>query len=347
MNTRGYSSYHGRGSGRRSGGGKGVWAIVVCVLVLLAAAAYLLAQRYLVYDEDGTVRWELPFDKAPEEPQPPENPISPEDVVIEREEPKPAAPVRRAMPELRAQELEIGVLWWEPDYVLSEWEGDLVIEIKSAGGGLRYGASVSVPGNVVVERGATEENLRALLSAGRYTVARVHCFRDSAYTRGDNSAALQSKDGEVWYDGEGESWLDPGGPAALAYLTALCRELGELGFKEILLDDFCYPSTGDTASIDLPADADKTAILADFAAAIRKAVPETTALGVAIHAPVGEAAGTDGLTAALVYGSFDRVYADSGVDVSSLTSLEGFKPDTELALLTYSEPDHGSFVLLN
>ena len=68
MATKGYSSYHGRGSGCKTG------LIILLVLILLAAVAFLLSQRYLVYDETGKAHWELPFSR-PSEPTPeqPEN----------------------------------------------------------------------------------------------------------------------------------------------------------------------------------------------------------------------------------------------------------------------------------
>lgn len=344
MATRGYSSYHGRGG--RGGGGKTGWFVAVCVVLLLGAVAYFLSQRYLVYDEDGSVHWALPIDRQASQEQTPENPISPDDVVIDRQEPQLQTPVRRVMAEIHGEALPNGVLWWEPDYVLSEWEGDLLIEVKSESGGIRCDTSVSLPANVVVERGETLENAKALIGSGRYTVALVHCFCDSSFARGDSSAALLQEDGSLWYDGQDNAWLDPGNATTLAYLTALCRELGELGFSEILLDDFCYPTTGDTAALALPDRSERSSVLADFAAAIRKALSDSTALSVAIHQSTGAEPDDTGWNAEKLYGSFDRIYADSGVDVSALTALEGFDSATELAWLTYSRPDSGSYVLL-
>ena len=55
MATKGYSSYHGRVSPGK------IALIVVLVLILLGAIAYLVVQNYLVYDESGQVHLELPF----------------------------------------------------------------------------------------------------------------------------------------------------------------------------------------------------------------------------------------------------------------------------------------------
>lgn len=57
MATKGYSSYHGRVSPGK------IALIVVLVLILLGAIAYLVVQNYLVYDESGQVHLELPFSR--------------------------------------------------------------------------------------------------------------------------------------------------------------------------------------------------------------------------------------------------------------------------------------------
>ena len=53
--TRGYSGYHGR----RQSASKAL--VVVLALILLAAAAFLFAQRYRVYRADGSSHYELPW----------------------------------------------------------------------------------------------------------------------------------------------------------------------------------------------------------------------------------------------------------------------------------------------
>ena len=282
MATKGYSSYHGRGSGRKTG------LIILLVLILLAAVAFLLSQRYLVYDETGKAHWELPFSR-PSEPtpeQPENNPISPEDVVIEREDPQPepqpqSEPQHPKLTELHAQELENGSLWWDPEYVLSLVSESMMVEVKRPTGGITYGTEVETAPGVVVERGVTRENLTALLRSDHYAVARISCLRDTSYAEGRPEAALKATWGDVWYDGDGRAWLDPSNEDAAAYLTAICRECAALGFDELLLDGFCYPTSGDREALALPEELDRTAALKAFAGALREALPETVALSVA------------------------------------------------------------------
>jgi len=352
MVTQGYNRYRGRG-----GGHKGL-LVAVLVLILLAAVAFLVSQRYLVYDESGAAHWELPiFHRDASDPGQPEkeNPISPEDVVIEREEPEPVKeepapqlqPERPKLKELHAAELENGALWWNTEYVLSEVEEDMMVEVKRAGGGITYGTEVSTPSGVVVERGVTRDNLATLLQSDHYSVARISCFRDTSYAEGEPDTALKATWGDVWYDGDGRAWLDPSNEDAAAYLTAICRECAALGFDELLLDGFCYPTSGDREALALPEELDRTAALTAFAGALREALPETVALSVAYRGDMGALGGESGLTAELL-GSFDRIYVDASVDREALEKAlpETFDRAGGLVLLCYERPESGGYVIM-
>ena len=52
--TRGYKSYHGRSGGKKL-------LVVLLVLALAAASVFMLIQQYVVYDADGSFRFELPW----------------------------------------------------------------------------------------------------------------------------------------------------------------------------------------------------------------------------------------------------------------------------------------------
>ena len=350
MATSGYNRYRGR-----SGGHKGL-LVAVLVLILLAAVGFLVSQRYLVYDESGKPHWELPFIHREESTpsQPDSNPISPEDVVIDREDPEPEpepepdpTPARRRLTELHARELENGALWWNTDYVLSEVEGDMMVEVKRPGGGITYGTEVKTPSGVVVERGVTRGNLTTLLKSDHYSVARISCFRDTSYAEGKPDTALKAAWGDLWYDADGYAWLDPANEEVRAYLTALCRECAELGFDEILLDNFCYPVRGDRESLVLADGLDKTAVLADFAAAIREVLPENVTLSVAFRGSMGSLGGYSGMKADLL-ASFDRIYVNESVDRAALEAAlpEDYDRVGGLALLCYAKPSSGGYAIL-
>ena len=94
MATRGYQSYRGRNHGKLA-------LVIVLVLILLAAVGYLVAQEYMVYDDEGHRHLELPFLKKgqTEQPQQPED-TTPDDVNLIIDEPE-----RPLLKELHARQL--------------------------------------------------------------------------------------------------------------------------------------------------------------------------------------------------------------------------------------------------
>lgn len=358
MATRGYHRYRGRGGG--GGGGKIAW-IIVLVLILMAAIGFLLAQRYVVFDETGKPHFTL-FDRIGKKQ---ESPVDPDEVVIDRgddkepdntenpqtpddsKEPEAPTPARRKLKELHATQPEYGCLWWTPDYVLSRVDEAMVIEVKRPGGGITFGTEIQTPPGVLVERGVTRGNLSTLLQGGKYAAASMCCFVDPAFARSRPETAITMADGRLWYDAGGRAWLDPAGEEVQAYLTDLCRECAELGFQEIVLDEFCYPTTGNLSAIDPARLENRTAVLSAFAQALRKALPEEVALSVVLRGDMGELDGPSGLSAELL-ACFDRIYLDGQVDAEMLRQIlpEDFDTAGGLVLLTRAKPESGGYVLL-
>ena len=126
-------------------------------------------------------------------------------------------------------------------------------------------------------------------------------------------AALCTAEGVLYRDGSGRRWLDPTKPETLRYITDLAKECARLGFDEILLDWFLYPTSGDQTALDLPAD--RTGVLKDFAQALEKQLPEGTVLSVVLRETP---AADNGLTPEMLTACFDRVYVMPEADASAL-----------------------------
>ena len=219
MTTKGYSSYHGRMSGRK------IALIVVLALVLAGAVAYLVLQNYVVYDESGNAKIEVPFFQKKEKKEQQDNdaadgPGDRDDLVDTVEPEHPHVKVAA----LHGVRLPDDCLWWGADYIMDTLAPeDMVLAVKRTTGGITYGTSVATPAGVVVETGRPLDCLKTLLGSGRYTVGQIVCFQDSAYSRAKPDAALVREDGALWYDGEGQSWLDPTSAETLGYITALVK----------------------------------------------------------------------------------------------------------------------------
>ena len=59
-----------------------------------------------------------------------------------------------------------------------------------------------------------------------------------------NVPAIFTNSGYRWTDPDGVRWTSPTNPEVRDYVTAVCVELSQLGFDEILLDNAGYPNKG-------------------------------------------------------------------------------------------------------
>ena len=334
MATKGYSSYHGRGSPGK------IALIVVLVLILLGAITYLVVQNYLVYDESGQVHLELPFFKpkdGEDTEQPSDGQAGLDDADFDRVEPEfPHVKVSA----LHGVRLPDDCLWWGADYIMTKLAPeDMVLAVKRTTGGITYATEAQPPQGVVVETGRPLDCLKTLLAADRWTVGHIVCFSDNAFAQSRTDCALVRADGGLWYDAAGQAWLDPTDPEVLRYLTALCRECGELGFNEVLLDSFCYPSSGDTAAIAND-DGDRAQILTDVAKTLRSSLPEGVALSVTYR-------GSGDLTLAQLADLFDRIYVPAADYDAAASQLGGqFDAATRLVSMTSQAAETGSYMLV-
>ena len=332
MATKGYNSYHGRMSGGK------IALIVALVLVLVGAVAYLTLQNYVVYDEAGNARLELPFLHRKDKEEPDDTPSTGDrDDIVDTVEPEhPHVKVAA----LHGVRLPDDCLWWGADYIMTKLAPeDMVLAVKRTTGGITYATEAQPPQGVVVETGRPLDCLKMLLAADRWTVGHIVCFSDNAFAQSRTDCALVRADGGLWYDAAGQAWLDPTDPEVLRYLTALCRECGELGFNEVLLDSFCYPSSGDTAAIAND-DGDRAQILTDMAKTLRSSLPEGAALSVAYR-------GSGDLTLAQLADLFDRIYVPAA-DYDAVASQLGgqFDAATRLVSITSQAAGTGSYMLM-
>lgn len=330
MATKGYNSYRGRGNVKK------IIAAIALTLVILGAVGYLVVQNYIVYDNAGQAHLQLP-NREKTDTALPEDEVNIEFV----EPPEKWLPVS----ELHAQQLADGALKFDPAAVLKTAGEAMLIDVKRSNGGITYTTDVEVPAEVYVEKFDTMANLKTLLDDERYTVAHMYTLCDSYFVRAYHDAALLLESGSFWYDGDGWTWLDPTNPEVLGYVMDLCKEYAELGFDEILLDDFSYPMNGRIESIAIEEDLDKTAVLQSFAESLRNGLPEDVVLSIVIRSDSLEEIG---LSAEMIADCFDRVYIAPGVDAAALLRElpEEYDRNTRVVQMVYQKPQSGSYVLL-
>lgn len=314
--TKGYSSYRGRGS---------KWKILIALILLLviaAAASVIYLQQYLVYGADGR-RWlDLPWwQTEKEDASPAVNEQDPElgagvDIVVqEPEEPEPKAMVVRSLASAPLTQAD-----WEAFKAASipagEEDSAVAVRLKIPNGTVYFESASAVSGTVKVAReaGETAAALSALTSEeGLHTIAVMSCLQDyKAANTNAKGRGLRNKGGYIFYDGSNSLWLDPTKPAAREYVCAIAREIAELGFDELLLTDFCYPTVGRIDRINYnseePLEDNLDVLLGELITALE---PYDILLSVEIPEAVISTGPdtTAGLNLSRLVGKVDRLYA--------------------------------------
>lgn len=248
--TRGYNNYRGRGSG-----GKKLLAVLL-VLVVLASAAFMIAQRHVVYEADGSFHFDLPWgkpaagektDAPPLSGSVPSTPQSDLEIVVETP----------ASTDLCAYELDESVLrgsWEATVEMLDKQINAVAVRVRAADGTLLYDSHVADAAEcgAVVGSSVARAAIKGLTESDYYTIACFSTLHDNYYSFAHMvDAAIQqiNYSGYIWYATDSTFYLAPEKEAARAYLAALASEVAEMGFDELLLDEFGYPTAGRLSNI--------------------------------------------------------------------------------------------------
>lgn len=239
--TRGYTGYRGRRpSGKR-------WLVFVLVLILLAATAFLVAQRYIVYDMDGSFHFELPWlSRISEQRQSTRRGGRQNlEIVIEKPDAPEAQPVYAH--ELDAAALAGGMSRALGD--LPEGVNTVAVRLKNVDGDLLYPSRLpaAIEAKAVVGSSIAASSIRELTASDYHTVARLSALHDSrfSFAHMTDAAILQkSYKNYIWYAPDSSFYLAPEKELTREYLVSVAAEVASLGFDELLLDEFGYPTVG-------------------------------------------------------------------------------------------------------
>lgn len=219
-----------------------VVAMALLLLVILALAALFWGQEYLVYTDNG-LRLELPFFQR-EKPE--EEPLDPDKLEVVLEEGQEGKPKPQTEQPLRTIEVPLEAVLNGTAAELAAQQGanGIVLDMKNDQGGLGYTSQQPLAlemGSGTREPGL-DQKLRELADGDLYLTARISCFRDHCV--GEKKAcAIETNPGRRWYDEEGVRWISPASPQVQDYLIGVMSELSQLGFDEILLDNWGYPTS--------------------------------------------------------------------------------------------------------
>ena len=278
MNRHNYGPYRGRTTVRDIL--KGI--IVLLVILLVALVGFLLFfQRYIVYTEDG-IRLDLPF--LQQEDVPPGASSVPVQIVEipggSEEEPQPPAQDETVW--LRAVTMPLEELASGGVQALEQAGANtVVLDMKQDDGTLNYPSQQALAGAAGAGADQTAQLVEQLHQVGITAVARVSCFRDNALGSSTDYAILTNSGYRWCYDSAGLFWTSPANSQVRDYLVGVAQELAELGFDEILLDNWSYPTQGELGWIRQGAaydPANLSGVIGDFLSQMSQALADTDAV---------------------------------------------------------------------
>ena len=191
-----------------------------------------------------------------------------------------------------------------------------------------------------------------VMSSDRYTVARINATHDSIYSFAHmkDAGVLQLKhQGYIWYDPDSTFYLAPEKSAARAYITAIARECAEMGFNELLFDEFGYPPRGRLSNVDESARTmTKQEALSLLAGELRESVKEQgVKLSVELDAQTVLTGSNEktGQVLSSLAAEFDRIYVPTTAE--QLPELRAaMEPyDAELVPILSGPAAEGSYLL--
>ena len=317
----GYQGYRGRGTGRSV-----LIFIILLLAVLFIAGVVFMAVMgdYISYTEHGMeINWPWRDQEAsapPEITDPVVIDTGDSIVTIEPSSDPTPAPIHYeplAAVTVTADQLRYGTA---AQMVTDAGGNTLVVEMKANNGKLAWQSQTELAGtlNVNAANNGVADAIQELAQDGDlYLVARVHCFKDpvlaSAWI-----GTLMSQRGRIWYDYYGVSWSSPANQEAADYVSALCLELADMGFDEILLDDVGYPCWGEVYALatDENCPEDRTIPVSSFLQRIARELREKNVI-LSVYAyeellPDEEV--FSGMTTIVLAQSAGRVWLDNYVD---------------------------------
>lgn len=124
----------------------------------------------------------------------------------------------------------------------------LVIDVKEDSGYITYDSNVEAANDIESDGRTIIRDIDLVINKAKerniYTIARIVTFKDPYYAGAYPDMAIQKKNGGIWRDDNGVSWVDPYQKEVWDYNIAIAKEAAENGFNEIQFDYVRYPENG-------------------------------------------------------------------------------------------------------
>ena len=223
--------------------------VLFLVLVVTWLCWIVWLQRYVIYTDNGA---ELNFSLSSYELSGKEavEPKAQQNISIFYNEGADAIDTTNEMTQMNGYYITSEMFQQDIDYVMLQIERfaagtPVMIDMKGGFGSFFYQSNLP---DAVISASTNIEKVSQLITRlhtkGFYTIARISAFQDRSYGESHVSSGLYMLNRRgLWMDGDGMYWLDPTNATTTSWITSQVLELKEMGFDEVLLDNFCFPNS--------------------------------------------------------------------------------------------------------
>lgn len=228
----------------------GIFGLILLLLFLIAWVCWVVwLQRYVVYTNEGV---KLDFSQSSYDISGVEAAAPSDDVKISifYNEGADAIDTAKEMTQLAGYYITNDMCKEDMDNVMLQIERlpsktPVMVEMKGPFGSFFYNSKLS--GAVISQSTdipAMEKLVARMNTKGFYKIARISSLRDRSFGEANVTSGLYmlSRAG-LWMDTGGMYWLDPTSASTITWISSVVLELKEMGFDEVLLDDFRFPDS--------------------------------------------------------------------------------------------------------
>lgn len=227
----------------------GTVALIFLLIFLIGWLCWVVwLQRYVVFTDDGAM---LDFSHSANDiiGEIPVPPAAAQNISIYYNEGADAINVNNEMTQINGYYIDANMLKGSIDDLILQLERldsgtAIMVDMDGPQGSSYYDTHLS--GGVVsssMDISAIARLLETMESKGFYTIARISAFQDYYFGLNNVPAGLMhiSRKG-LWPDGN-TYWLDPTSPTTTNWVASQVIELRDMGFDEVLLDQFWFPNS--------------------------------------------------------------------------------------------------------
>lgn len=228
----------------------GIAALILLLIFLVTWLCWVVwLQRYVVYTSSGA---KLDFSQSSYEISGVEAapPAANVDISIFYNEGADAIDTTKEMTQLSGYYITSDMYKEDLDNVMLQIERlpsstPIMVDMKGPFGTFFYESKLS---EAIQSQSTNIQGVAQLLDRinkkGFYKIARISALRDRTFGENHVSSGLYmlSRAG-LWMDEGGMYWLDPTNATTITWISSVVLELKEMGFDEVLLDNFRFPTS--------------------------------------------------------------------------------------------------------